>query len=276
MPLLYTLFLLSAFCVGLAVGSFINVCIYRIPEGRSVLSPASACPSCHTPLAPKDNIPVLSWLLLRARCRTCNAKISPQYPLVELTTGLLAWLLFRTFIPGPSALNWVNGLAWGVFFIFTSMLLIAGWVDLRSRIIPESVSLYAIPLGVACSFLLETAGYDGLWAIGWKQSVLGVALWGGLLATLSTGWYWIRGEEGLAWGDVRLVAMMGAFLGALPGMFFVLMIASVTSVAVALGVYAITRRSPPFPWGPFLALGGITTLLFGGEMLTGLFGPLGS
>ncbi len=263
MAALYALYHLTALLLGLAIGSFLNVVILRVPEGRSVVRGGSGCPVCHTPIAPKDNIPVVSWLLLKGRCRHCNAPISPQYPLVEATTGLLSWLMFKRMVPSSAELDVGHMLAWGVFFTFTCLLLASAWTDIRGRIIPAGASIYAVPVGIGLHGLLQAVGYTGWLGVGWKMALLGAGVWGGLLGALSLGWLLVTGREGLAWGDVRLAAMMGSFLGVAPHMFSALFGASVIGVLLGIVAIAIARRNLAVPFAPFLAVGGIGHVLYG-------------
>lgn len=256
-----------ALAFGLAVGSFLNVCIVRMPEDRSVVWPGSACPACGTAIKAYDNVPVLAWLWLRGRCRACGSRISPLYPIVELLTGLVAWLIFQRFVPGPEAHDPGHFAAFFVFFLFAAMLIAQTFIDVRHYIIPDELSIYAVPVGVAASALLAWLGFPG--AIGWKGSVVGALVGGGLLGSVM-GLYWlVRREEGMGFGDVKLLAMMGAFLGALPAVPFILFLASVAGAAVGLPL-ALARGSglrAALPFGPFLALGAIVYLLHGPELL---------
>jgi leader peptidase (prepilin peptidase) / N-methyltransferase len=257
-----------ALLVGLIVGSFLNVCIHRLPRQESVVWPASRCPHCAAPIAWHDNVPVLSWLLLRARCRSCGGAISARYPLVELATGLLAVLALARFGPTPWAL---------VAFAFAAALLLISLVDLDHLIIPDVVSLPGILAGLAVSALVP--GGVGLW-----DAIAGVWLGGGLLWLVAAIYEHATGVEGLGLGDAKLLAMVGAFLGwqAIP---VVLVIASVAGTVAGLAVllrhdarYAARRvrrvlgpaavavhwrraaRRTAIPFGPFLALGAVVAL----------------
>jgi len=257
-----------ALIVGLVVGSFLNVCIHRLPRQESVVWPGSRCPRCAAPIAWYDNIPLLSWLLLRARCRSCGCSISARYPLVELTTGLLAVLAFVRFGPTP----------WGlVAFAFAAALLVVSLVDLDHLIIPDVVSLPGILVGLAVSALVP--GGVGLW-----NAIAGVWLGGGLLWLVAMTYERATGVEGLGLGDAKLLAMVGAFLGwqAIPA---VLVIASVVGTVAGLAVllshegrqaarrvrrmlgpaavavhWRRAARRTAIPFGPFLALGAAVAL----------------
>src|SRR5262245_5781171 len=183
-----------AFAVGASIGSFLNVCIYRLPTDESVVRPASRCPQCATPIAWHDNVPVLSWLWLHARCRSCRAPIPARYPLVELATGGLALLALAMLGPTPAAL---------VAFAFTAALLLITFVDLDHRFIPDEVSLPGIVIGLAAAFL--PGGVTPL------DALLGTLLGGGILWAVAWSYERLTGVEGMGFGDVKLLAMMGAF-----------------------------------------------------------------
>ncbi len=254
----------AALLVGLAIGSFLNVCIHRIPAGQSVVWPGSRCPSCAAPIAWHDNIPVLSWLRLRGRCRACGVGIASRYPLVELTTGGLAVLSLLRFGCTPWA---------GVAFAFAGALLVVSVIDLDHGIIPDVVSLPGILLGFAVSAWVP--GGVGLW-----NAFAGACLGGGLLWAIAAAYERVAGIEGLGLGDVKLLAMIGAVLGwqALPAVLLVASIAgSVGGLAIVcsrrgrararrvlrtLGPGALARhlRRTPLPFGPFLALGALAAL----------------
>lgn len=256
--------MMFAFAVGACVGSFLNVCIHRLPEDESVVRPRSRCPHCGTQLAWHDNIPLFSWLWLRARCRSCGAPISSRYPLVEVTTGALAVVALIVYGATPFA---------AVAFAFTAALLLITFVDVDHRFIPDEVSLPGIVVGLGASFL--PGGIDPVDALG------GVVLGGGVLWAIAWGYERITGIEGMGYGDVKLLAMIGAFLGwqVIPT---VLIVASITG-SVAGGVVIARRgrvgrvvrrcgigalvpairraaRRTEIPFGPFLALGAALAL----------------
>ena len=256
-----------AFAAGACVGSFLNVCIHRLPADESVVRPGSRCPRCSTPIAWYDNLPLLSWAVLRARCRTCHASIGARYPVVEAATGGLAVLALATF--GPT---WQAAVA----FAFTAALLLITVIDFDHRFIPDEVSLPGILVGLGVALLGGPVTP--------LDAVIGVLLGGGILWVVAWGYERLTGVEGLGFGDVKLLAMMGAFLGwqAIPG---ILLIASITGslagVAVMLtsgvsragrrvrrhlGVRALgpfvqrAARRTAIPFGPFLALGAVLAL----------------
>lgn len=220
-PELYYLFSTAAFLFGLCFGSFLNVCIYRLPLGLSVVHPRSACPKCGHAIAGYDNIPVLSWLILRGRCRGCKAPFSARYMLVELATGIL-WLL--CFVHFGFALETLK------YFVFTFLLLGLICTDYDHHLLPDKMTIPGFWIGVAFSLAVSVGGVlsrfcgDADWVnalpdVGWRVLSLGDALIG---AAVGAGFVWgagefykrVRGIEGMGFGDVKLMAMVGAFLGA--------------------------------------------------------------
>jgi leader peptidase (prepilin peptidase)/N-methyltransferase len=228
-----------AFVWGAVVGSFLNVLVYRLPREISiVMTPPSSCPACSTPIRWFDNIPLLSWLLLRGRCRACRAPISVRYPLVELTAGLMAVAAVARW--GLS----VTGLE---VLIFAWVSLALGLIDFDYQILPNRLTYPLIVFGLAFSWL---GGYT--W---WLDSLIG-ALVGALLPTLVIVIYKLwRGIEGMGWGDVKYLAAIGSVVG-LRGVVGVLVLASVVGALVGLGLIAAGRGSSKtaLPFGTFLAL----------------------
>jgi leader peptidase (prepilin peptidase) / N-methyltransferase len=235
-----------ALLLGLALGSFLNVVIARLPRGESVVSPPSRCPRCKERIAPWDNIPVLSYLLLRGRCRHCRKPISWRYPLVELSAGLLLWLLVRR-VADPLVL-----LPQAAFLL---ALLAIAWIDLDTRTIPDAVTIPGVGVGLAAS-LFAPPGLAGA-LLGALSG--GVSLWlVGALYERATG------VAGMGGGDVKLAAMMGAFLG-VGGVFGAIFLASLAGSV--FGVLLIARgkgsRRTAIPFGTFLAPAAIALCLFG-------------
>ncbi|TNE90238.1 MAG: prepilin peptidase [Deltaproteobacteria bacterium] len=252
---------------GLIIGSFLNVCIARWPEDRSVIAPRSHCPRCGTTLGPAELVPVVSWLLQGGKCRHCGAEISAQYALIEVLGMLLSLLAWRRFVPGPEALDLQHFTAWLAFFAFLSMLVVATYVDLRHYIIPDEVTIYAVPVGIGLMALLEFVGYRGWGDIGLEQSLYGAAVGGGTMATASLVTLFIMRREGLGWGDVKLMALIGAFIGPVPTFFFVLLVGSMLGALGGLAHMAITRRRSFLPFGPALAVAAGLWVLYGDLIL---------
>lgn len=265
--LAYNYFGFFALVFGLLIGSFLNVCIARMPEDRSVVSPPSHCPACGHGIRWYDNVPVLSWLILRAKCRDCGTPISSLYPTIELLTGLVAWLLYRRVIDGPADLDLAHGAAFGVYLVFAAMLIAQTFIDVRHYIIPDEFSVYAVPVGIASAALLTWLGYPG--APTWKESVAGALLGAGILGFVTLAYWLVRRREGMGFGDVKLLAMIGAFLGAVPAVPFVLFVSAVGGSLLGVPMAILRRRGlgAALPFGPFLALGALAWLLHGPEAI---------
>ena len=242
---------LILFIFGSCVGSFLNVCIYRLPNAKSIVSPPSACPGCDTPIRFYDNIPILSFLFLRGKCRHCQAVISPRYPLVELMTGLFAVCVYLKFGLTPEAL---------ISFLFIASLIVITFIDIDHRIIPDVISLPGIPAGFAASFFLP--------AITYKESLAGILVGGGSL--LSVAWIYglIAKKEGMGGGDIKLLAMIGAFVG-WKGVLLTVFLSS--AIGTFCGLLVMIRSGKnmklAIPFGPFLAIGAMIHIFFGNELI---------
>ena len=236
----------AVFILGSVIGSFLNVCIYRIPAGESVVTPRSRCPHCLTTIRWYHNLPVLSWILLKGRCAYCSAPFSARYPLVEALNGLLFALFFFRF-----GLHAATLVAW----LLASLLVAISFIDLDHQIIPDVISLPGIPLGFACSFALP-------W-VSWQSSLLGILLGGGILLAIALGYEWLTRQEGMGLGDVKLLAMLGAFLGA-PAILPVIFLASIMGTLVGIPLMLIKRagRRLAIPFGPFLSGAALVYLYF--------------
>ena len=235
---------LYAFAIGAVVGSFLNVVIYRVPRELSVVRPGSACPACGAGIRWYDNIPLLSWLLLRARCRRCGARISVRYPLVETAAAALAVLALHRF--GLSTL--------GVeVVVFSWVSLALGLIDLEHQILPDVMTYPSILFGLAMSWF-------GGWAT-FPESLLGAVVGAAIPTAVILVYKWLRGEEGMGWGDVKYLAAIGAVVGA-RDCLWVLVVASVLGALVGLGMIAAGRGSAKtaLPFGTFLALAAIVWL----------------
>lgn len=263
MDILHPVYHVAAFVIGTCLGSFLNVAILRIPEDRSLWSPPSHCQVCQTPIAWGDNVPVLSWIQLGGGCRHCGTRISPMYPLIELLMGLLAWLLFRRFVPSPGDMDVSTIAAFVVYLGFVWLLMLASFTDLRTRIIPNMASSYAVPVGVACVFVLNTLGYHGWLHIDWTWSLLGALATSAFFWTLSRGWFLLFGYEGLAMGDTKLIAMITAFIGPLPGALLVLLIASFLGAGIGIVTLLMRGRQVYLPFAPSLASAAVAYVLYG-------------
>jgi leader peptidase (prepilin peptidase)/N-methyltransferase len=240
-----------AFLIGACVGSFLNVCIHRMPLRQSVVWPASHCPSCGGAIAPHDNVPLVSYALLKGRCRACRAPISLRYPLVELANGL-----------GYALILWRFGLGWPalIYAVLFSALLIVSGIDWAHQIIPDRITLPGIGLGLlAAATVLPVRLQD---------AVLGVLVGGGILWLLAWASPYLFGKEGMGGGDIKLLAMIGAFLGWKPALLTI-MIGALTGsvVGVLMILLKRMRRDQYLPFGPFLALGAVVALFCHQELL---------
>jgi leader peptidase (prepilin peptidase)/N-methyltransferase len=235
---------------GALIGSFLNVCIYRLPKGRSIVRPGSACGSCGHLLAWFENIPVVSYLVLRGRCRACRSAISLRYPFVELLTAFMfagAWWFY-----GPSVLL-ISRLMFGC------ALIVLFAIDLEHHLLPNAITVPGIIIGFAFSVITPT---------GWMASLLGIIVGGGVLWAIAEGYYLLRHEEGLGMGDVKMLAMIGAFVG-WKLTLVTLMMASFAGSVVGL-LLIVSRRGGlkyALPFGTFLALGAALAAIIGPGVL---------
>jgi leader peptidase (prepilin peptidase) / N-methyltransferase len=248
---LYGLYLWYAwsFAIGGVVGSFLNVVIVRLPLGESLVHPRSHCPHCGHPIRGHDNVPLVSYVVLRGHCRDCGASISARYPLVELITACLSLALFHRFGLGPE---------YAVFFIFCCSMIVVFWIDVDYMIIPDAISINGMVIGL----LAAVMGW--LPEMGWKSSLAGLVLGGAVLYLPAALYEKVRGVEGLGGGDIKLLAMMGAFLGPY-GVIFVLFFGSLVGTLFALlgMVFKAVGSSSPIPFGPFLTTAAVTYLFVG-------------
>ena len=243
-PAIFNVF---AFIFGAVIGSFLNVCICRLPKNESVVFPPSRCPQCGFRIPFYDNVPIVSWLLLRGKCRSCAAPISPQYPIVELINALLTLFLFMKF--GPS-------LPFLVLFLFCSAMVVITFIDLEHQIIPDCITLPGIVAGFLCSLFIPQ--------LGWQNSLLGIVVGGGSLLVVAYGYELLTKKEGMGGGDIKLLAMMGAFFG-WKAVFFIIFVSSLTGSVIGITVMLIQKKDAKLaiPFGPFLALGAILYIFFG-------------
>ena len=242
-----------AFALGASVGSFLNVFIYRWPRGLSVFNPRrSFCPCCNQPLPWYLNLPVLSWLMLRGRCRFCGERISIRYLLVELGGGVWFVLVLAKFGPGLETLAW---------FGFGAALLAGSVIDLSTRLLPDVITLGLLPLGLFMAFLPER--FVPLWPVTGMEAVAGACLGAGLFALVLVVFKRITGREGMGWGDVKLMGAIGAFLGysALPAVIFIASAGGIFAWVLLKKIKNIDREYP-VPFGPLLSLGALVVVMF--------------
>jgi leader peptidase (prepilin peptidase)/N-methyltransferase len=232
--------------LGLIVGSFLNVCIYRIPRRANIVFPPSHCPNCRQPIKPYDNIPLLSYLLLRGRCRGCGGRIPLRYPVVEAAAGVgFAAIVGRYGINSSSLL----------YLIFFSVLLVLAFIDLEHQILPDVITLPGIPLGLLLGLLLPQARF--------LSSALGLLL-GGMLFYLVA--FLSRG--GMGGGDIKLAAMIGSFLG-WQRLLLTIFLATFFGSLIGLSLLAtgLKSRKDPIPFGPFLSLGAFLSFIWGDSLI---------
>lgn len=239
------------FFIGSCLGSFFNVVIHRLPLKESLVRPGSRCPQCREAIAFYDNIPILSYLVLRGQCRRCHARISIRYPLVEALTAVMALSLFNRYGLHPQFL---------IEFLFAALLILIAFIDLDTYIIPNALSLTGMAAGLALSFFTPR--------ITWTDSLLGIVVGGGFLYAIAVAYQYFRRQEGMGGGDIKLLGMIGAFMGT-PGVVFTILVASIVGTVVGL---AVMRRSKDglstmVPFGPFLSFGAVCYLFWGQQFI---------
>src|SRR5436190_14663931 len=269
MPVAFSIWV---FAIGAVVGSFLNVVIARVPKGQSIVSPGSRCPRCGSPIAWYDNLPILSFILLRARCRKCGLPISPRYPLVELLTGVLAVAVFRHDGPG-----WI---AVGDFGLVAALVALA-YIDLDTWLLPHQITWPLLAVGLV----------SPLWnrELTWAQSLIGAAAGFALFAAIALIGEKLLKRETMGWGDVWLLAAIGAWLG-WPALLPVVLLSALQGAIVG-SILLATRREPEpstppaapppaadddwvppkhaVPYGPFLSLAALEVLFFGDRLVSG-------
>ena len=241
--------------LGLCVGSFLNVCIYRVPLGKSLLRPPSHCPSCSRQLRWFENVPVVGWLALGGRCRTCGARISVEYPFVEaLTAAIFVWAWWQ--------------FGWGWLFVsrvlFGCSMVVLFFIDLHHQILPNVITVPGIVAGFLFSFVNPP---------GWVSSLIGLVIGGLIPLVVAEAYLRIRGDEGLGMGDVKMLAMIGAFLG-WQLTLLTLVLSSFLGSFVGLGLIAIRRggMKSALPFGTFLAIGALVAASVGDRIVAWYLG----
>lgn len=235
------------FAIGLCVGSFMNVCIYRLPDRTSIIHPGSRCPRCGSAIRFYDNIPVFSYLLLRGRCRHCSASIPVRYPMVELLGGTSALAAYLSFGLTVRAL---------VAFIFIATLIVVTFIDIDHRKILDRITLPGIPLFSLASLAIPSVSI--------VDSLLGILAGGGSLLLVATAYSLLTGREGMGGGDIKLLAMIGAMVG-WQGVLFTIFASS--AIGTITGLLLMLRQREGMrlavPFGPFLSIGAVAYLFFG-------------
>jgi leader peptidase (prepilin peptidase)/N-methyltransferase len=256
------------FVFGLIIGSFLNVCIVRIPQRKSIVLPASACTKCGAPIKPYDNIPVVSFLLLGGKCRACKAKISPIYPLVELFTGLLFTGCYLAFGLSMETVKWA---------LFSAILIVLVFTDLRERILPDVVNYTGLALGLALSFFTKPTDGTALWianrifdfpppepVLSFVDAILGALVGSGILYLVGEAYFKLRGREGMGFGDVKMMLMAGAFLGVKRTLLTILAGSILGSVLGIVFILVQRKRTDyELPFGTFLGMAAVLVMFFG-------------
>jgi len=253
----------TVFILGSIIGSFLNVCIYRIPAGISIVFPPSSCPNCGTGIRWYQNVPILSWLALGGRCASCKVRISIRYPLIEGVTGLLFVLVL-----------WYFGFSWAtpIYWLLMAALVTITFIDLDHQIIPDVISLPGIIIGFIASFFIP-------W-LPWLDSLLGILVGGGSLYLVAWLYELIAKREGMGGGDIKLLAMLGAFLG-WKAIFPIIFLASLVGTLIGVPLMLLQKGDSKLaiPFGPFLATASIVYLFWGATLINWylrLFAPTGS
>jgi leader peptidase (prepilin peptidase)/N-methyltransferase len=240
------------FIFGVCIGSFMNVCIYRLPASKSIINPArSICPTCGNTIRFYDNIPVLSYLWLKGKCRHCNSLIAVRYLLVELTGGFFALCIYFKFGITIEAF---------LYYALISSLLVITFIDIDNQIIPDVITLPGIPIFFFASFAFA--------AITYKDSLLGILAGGGSLLLIAVTYNLLTKKEGMGGGDIKLLAMIGAALG-WKGVLFTIFIGSAIGTLMGIILMLRTRRGLKLaiPFGPFLSMGAIIYIFFGSSII---------
>ncbi len=249
----------SLFIFGACIGSFLNVCIYRIPEGKSIIFPSSFCPQCKNNIPFYCNIPILSYLFLRGQCKFCKNPISIRYPLIEALTGIFAILLFLKF--GLT-------ITFGFWFVFISVLITISFIDFDHQIIPDVISLPGILVFASSFYFIPQMTY--------KDVIWGVLAGGGTLYSVALFYYLVRKQEGMGGGDIKLLAMIGAAIG-LKGVFFTIFVGSLlgTIAGILIMIYSkIADAKLRIPFGPYLSMGAIIYIFYGEQIIQWYLGLL--
>ncbi|MGB6874852.1 MAG: prepilin peptidase [Candidatus Acidiferrales bacterium] len=261
------------FLFGLVIGSFLNVCISRLPAGKSVVRPRSRCPKCGKHIKPYDNIPVLSYFFLAGRCRNCKARISPVYPSVELLTGILFLASYVAFGNSILTLKWAA---------FSAILVVLIFTDWRERILPDSVNFTGLAIALVLSFFVRPEDGTAAWlanrmfdfpppapVISFADAVIGAAIGGGLLWLVGEAYFRLRGREGMGFGDVKMMLMAGAFLGLRRTILTILAGSLLGAILGAIFILASRKGSNyELPFGTFLGAAALLVVFFGTPVVT--------
>ncbi len=259
----YLFFTLILFVFGACVGSFLNVCIYRMPqEGVSIVFPGSHCPKCKAPVKWYDNIPILSFLILKAKCRSCKAPISPRYAFIEVITG---------FIFVQYSIFFGHGIEYFFYLYLTCSLIVVTLVDMKWQIIPDEINFSGMFVGVVLSTLFPIMHGQEKHLFGLLYSIVGLLVGGGAVFLIGMVGEMIFKREAMGGGDVKLMAMIGAFLGWKMALIVFFMIGPLLGSVIGLYVKYI-KKEDIIPYGPFLSIGAIIAIFWGSYILSYLMG----
>jgi len=266
----YLVVQIFSFILGAVLGSFLNVCIYRLPREESIAFPPSHCTSCNNPIKFYDNIPILSYLILDGKCRNCSMRISPTYPIIELISAVLTLLAVRQFGISMDTLFYI---------VLIYSLIIITFIDLEHLIIPNVITFPGIGVGIIFNLIITNWGYASdlldtpdlknflrlISEVPIMSSILGVLIGGGLLYFIGFLYEVIRKREGMGMGDVKLLAMLGAFLG-WQGVIFIVFLSSIIGTVIGLSIILYQRGNLKYaiPFGPFLSIAAIIYIFTGG------------
>jgi leader peptidase (prepilin peptidase)/N-methyltransferase len=244
-----------AFIFGAAIGSFLNVCIFRLPAQVSIVKPLSQCPHCQKQIRFYDNIPLISFFVLKGKCRDCGGSISLRYPLVELITALLSLLLFFKF---GGTLNYL------IFFIFTAVLIVITFIDFDHQVIPDVLTLPGIPVFFLLAVLVVK--------VPWLEALIGLLIGGGVLFAIAFVYELLTKREGMGGGDIKLLAMIGGFLG-WKSLIFILLFSSFSGAVIGITAMIINKQDTKYavPFGPFLSAAAVAYLFWGDAFMRFLF-----
>ena len=256
------------FLFGLVIGSFLNVCISRLPQGKSVVTPSSRCPKCGKSIKPYDNVPVLSYLFLGGKCRACKTRISPIYPAVELLTGLLFLTCYVVYGNSVETIKWAA---------FSAILVVLIFTDWRERLLPDTVNFAGLAIGLIISFFVRPEDGAALWIanhlfefpppapiISFADALIGAAVGGGVLWLVGEGYFRLRGREGMGLGDVKMMLMAGAFLGLRRTLLTILLGSVLGAILGAIFILSSRKGSDyELPFGTFLGAAALLVVFFG-------------